>query len=355
VTRSGGARRAVGRVPASFASAMAFSGLLLSGATELRSATYVVTGSDEAALLVPAGVHVEPYENVGYQLDLAESTARIRVAVEPFGSRQSFRIGALAPARGAAAQLARAVAADATTRFEAVSRILSWVASNVRYDLDRQAPQDAESVLARRSAYCTGIARLSVALLDALAVPAREVAGYVVDDLPGGGRSGFHRWIEIFYDDRGWVFTDPLASHHFVPASYLRLASSALESDLPGPALLLSRTEALREIDQRSPAPTTRVRVRPNGDERHLAVLRLRTDAGSPATARLEGGGLSVRREVVDGEAIFFGLPPAIYELTIWSRGRWAAERQVAIERTDWTELNVAIGQEPNAGTGGTR
>ena len=72
-------------------------------------------------------------------------------------------------------------------------------------DLDRGAPQDAQSVLARRSAYCTGVARLTVALLDALAIPAREVAGYVVDDLPQGGRSGFHRWIEVFYDDRGWV------------------------------------------------------------------------------------------------------------------------------------------------------
>ena len=239
MSRPDGGHRAARRVPSGIASASALVTLLLSGPAELRGATYIVTGSDEAALLVPAGVRVEPYENVGYQLELAESTARIRVAVEPFGSRQPFRIGALPPVRGAAAQLARAVAADATTRFEAVSRILSWVASNVRYDLDRQAPQDAESVLTRRSAYCTGIARLTVALLDALAVPAREVAGYVVDDLPGGGRSGFHRWIEIFYDDRGWVFADPLASHHFVPASYLRLASSALESDLPGPALLL--------------------------------------------------------------------------------------------------------------------
>ena len=35
--------------------------------------------------------------------------------------------------------------------------------------------------------------------------PAREVAGYVVDPDPGG-RSGYHRWIEAYLPDRGWVF-----------------------------------------------------------------------------------------------------------------------------------------------------
>jgi hypothetical protein len=323
--------------------------------TPVEAATYVVRGEDEATLLVPAGVRVEAYENDGYRLEIEDSSARIRVETSPLGSRQEFRIGTLPAARGAAAQLARAVAADATTRFEAVSRILSWVAANVRYDLDRRAPQDAESVLVRRSAYCTGVARLAVALLDALAIPAREVAGYVVDDLPGGGRSGFHRWIEVFYDDRGWVFADPLASHHFVPASYLRLASSALEADLPGPALMLSRREALRQVDLKSSAPAGRVRVRANGEERYAAVLRLTTDARPPAAVRLDGAGLKLRREVVGGEAVFFGIPPASYSLTIWSEGRLAAERRVEIERPEWSEMSVAIDGESIVGTGGAR
>jgi transglutaminase-like putative cysteine protease len=91
-------------------------------------------------------------------------------------------------------------------------------------------PQDAPTVLRRRTAYCTGTARLAVALLTAVGIEAREVPGYVYasagsDDV----RPGFHRWIEVRYPDRGWAFSDPLASQHFVPATYLRLAAESLE------------------------------------------------------------------------------------------------------------------------------
>ena len=232
--------------------------------------TYAVRGVDETTLLIPAGVRVEPYENSGYRLEVEDSTARIHVEASPLGSRQPFSLAHLSPSRAPGAQLARAVTADAVTRYEAVSRILGWVAANVRYDLDRALAQDATSVLERRSAYCTGIARLTVALLDALAIPAREVAGYVVGSSPGSERAGFHRWVEIFYDDRGWVFADPLASHHLVPATYLRLASSTIESDIPGPgpALLLSRADGLERLDLRSPSPAGVVLARVNVEER---------------------------------------------------------------------------------------
>ena len=312
------------------------------------AATYVVSGGDEAELLIPSGVRVESYANFGYRLVVENSTAKISVSAEPLRSAQPFRVSSLPAAEGATAKLARAVAADAPTRFEAVSRILAWVAGNVRYDLDRGAPQDAESVLVRRSAYCTGVARLTVALLDALAIPAREVAGYVVDDLPQGGTSGFHRWVEVFYDDRGWVFADPLVSHHLVPASYLRLASSTLESDLPGPALMLARRRALREVDLKSTAPSGRLVVRPNGEERYAAVLHLRSDAAPPAVVTLDGAGQQIRRELESGEATIFGIRPASYELRIWSEGRIAAVRTVEIERPEWMDLSVET-------TGGTR
>ena len=317
--------------------------------------TYLVRGADEATFLVPAGVRVEPYENFGYRLEVEESTARIQVDAGPLGSLQPFQLARIPPSRGAAAQLARAVAADATTRFEAASRILEWVAANLRYDLDRTLPQDAESVLARRTAYCTGVARLTVALLDALAIPAREVAGFVVGGEPGAGRTGFHRWVEIFYDDRGWVFADPLASHHLVPASYLRLASTTMEADLPGPALLLSRREGLEMVDLKSIAPVGRVMARPNGEERYAAVVRVTSDVRSPAAATLEGSGRRWRVDFVGGAATFFGVPPAAYALRIWSVGRLVGEQELELDGPRWTEVNIAIGEALSARTGETR
>src|SRR5690606_32077350 len=62
--------------------------LLLSAPRPASGATYVVRGTDEATLLIPAGVQVEPYENAGYTLEVDDSTARIRSSAEPLESRQ---------------------------------------------------------------------------------------------------------------------------------------------------------------------------------------------------------------------------------------------------------------------------
>ena len=135
----------------------------------------------------------------------------------------------------------------------------------------------------------------------------------------------------------------------------VRLASSALESDLPGPALMLARRRSLREVDLKSPAPAGRLLVRANGEERYAAVVHVRSDAPAPAVATLDGAGTQIRRELENGEVTIFGVKPARYELRIWSEGRIAAARKLEIERPEWTDLDVAVGVEPVAVTGGTR
>ena len=81
---------------------------------------------------------------------------------------------------------------------------------NVDYDLDRGAPQDALAVLGRRRGYCTGVARLTVALLQPWASPPARCLGFLVAPPGAGVPAGFHRWVEVHYDDVGWVFSDPL-------------------------------------------------------------------------------------------------------------------------------------------------
>ena len=170
-----------------------------------------------------------------------------------------------------------------------MSRILGWISANVRYELDRSLAQDPRSCSSGAPPTARAHARLAVALLDAVAIPAREIAGYVVDDFSGGAAAGFHRWIEVFYDDRGWAFSDPLASHNFVAATYLRLASSMVESDLPGPALLLSRDNRLEEIDVLAQAPARLVLARGNGAGRRSATLRAARAGFPEAEAELIG------------------------------------------------------------------
>ncbi|MEO7793808.1 MAG: transglutaminase-like domain-containing protein [Thermoanaerobaculia bacterium] len=322
------------------AAGLAWAGVL---AGELAAATHLVTGSDRATMLVPSGVQVDSYSNAGYRLVVEDSVAEVEVDLAPLDSRQGFDERLLPPAQTAEARLARAVAAGARTRFEAVSRILGWITANVRYELDRALAQDSGAVLARRSAYCTGTARLAVALLDSLAIPAREIAGYVVEEAPGGPGSGFHRWIEVFYDDRGWVFSDPLASQNFVAATYLRLASSVVESELPGSALLLSRDNGISEIDLLAQTPARLVLARANVSARRTAALRVIAPGFSGAEAELIGPGKRRRVERVrDGKALFLGLTPATYEVQIRERGRVEATRQITIHGPVLADLEIA-------------
>jgi len=329
-------------VRAAAIAATVLSGTLLC-ATGGGAATHLVQGSDRATMLVPAGVQVESYANAGYRMVVEDSVAQVEVDLAPLASRQRFDERRLAPAKSPEARLARAVAAGAKTRYEAVSRILGWIAANVRYELDRSLAQDARAVLERRSAYCTGTARLAVALLDNLGIPAREIAGYVVDEIPGGQGAGFHRWIEVFYDDRGWVFSDPLASQNFVAATYLRLASSIVELDLPGPALLLSREREVEQVDLVASTPARLVLARGNGNARRTAALRVTARGYSGAEAALIGPGDRRRVESVrEGTALFLGLVPATYELQIRERGRVEVTRQITINGPELADLEIA-------------
>lgn len=347
------ANRILARISALRAPALlALTGVLLHSDPSV-AATHIVRGSDSATMLIPAGVQVESYANSGYRLAVADAVARVEIDLAPLESRQRFDERALPVARNGEARLARAVAAGAKTRFEAVSRILGWVAANVRYELDRSLPQDSGAVLTRRSAYCTGHARLAVALLDALAIPAREVAGYVVDDPSGGAGAGFHRWVEVFYDDRGWVFSDPLASQNFVAATYLRLASSIVESELPGPALLLARDDRVEEIDLVAQAPARLLLARANGSVRRSAALRVLVRGFPDPEAELIGPNSRRSSIVRRGAAVFLGLAPARYEVQIRDRGRLEATRQITIDGPVLADLEIVSANGSGRGNGG--
>jgi hypothetical protein len=316
--------------------------LALAGAGEAAASGIVVAGEDEARLLPPAGVVVEAYRNFGYELRFVDGGIEVVVDNAPIGSSALLTLPA-APATDAVGRLAREVVAGSRTRFDAASRLLAWVAGNIRYELNRGQSQVPEVVLLRRSAFCTGTARLTVALLAAAGIEAREVPGYVLEDQPSGPRAGFHRWVEIRFPDRGWVFTDPLASHFFVPSTYLRLGAERLE-DAPGHGVLLSRTDRLEPVDLAPDAPDG-VRVRANDDRRASATLVVHYGGESQGgEAILEGQG--VRRIVAleRGSARFLGLETGRYELKVSTAGRLAAWKAVVFRAPVLAELVIPAG-----------
>ncbi len=89
--------------------------------------------------------------------------------------------------------------------FGTAERVLRWVREQIRVVENERVPQDAISVLRRRSARCSGLANAAVALLRAAGLPARPVSGILV--APEGPIP--HRWLEVHFGEAGWVASDP--------------------------------------------------------------------------------------------------------------------------------------------------
>jgi transglutaminase-like putative cysteine protease len=232
---------------------------------------------DELAIYRAAGADAglfDQYDNDGYSLAVApreggELELSVRVSTMPLTSRSPFPTDvprgtflARSPERDA---FARTLAGDAATQAEAVERILAGVASLVRYDTDRSRRQDPGSVFASRRGHCVGISELAVDLLRRVGISARTVQGVLRAKPDSEGyepRIGgvFHRWIEVYYPDTGFVFSDPSSSINSVDARYVPFNRRALERPRQ---LRLTRIEASGQLDypvRRLPDATLRVR-----------------------------------------------------------------------------------------------
>lgn len=184
----------------------------------------------------------DQYDIDGYSLAVAtapDGSVELKVSVVDFALRSAapFRSRALPGAALVPAPDRDAFATERTkgspTQAEAVRRLLLAIAGEVRYDADRDRNQDPAAVFASRRAYCVGYAELAVDLMQRVGISARTVQGILRTDASAdrydpeiGGV--YHRWIEVFYADRGYVFSDPAASINGVDARYIPFERRAL-------------------------------------------------------------------------------------------------------------------------------
>lgn len=235
-----------------------------------ETAVYRLSGADAALF--------DQYDNDGYSLALARETegtclATVRTEDRPLVSHAAAtpagpRDPALAPAPDRD-WLVDDLARGWATQAEVVVAVLRWIASSVRYDPDRLRLQSPAAVFASRRAFCVGYSELAVDLLRRAGIRARTVQGVLAaeanareyDPKIGGV---YHRWIEIFYPDRGWVFSDPASSVNGVDARYL-----------PFHARSLSRPRDLK-VDRVSSSGKLHYETTSAG----AAVLRLRPTGG---------------------------------------------------------------------------
>jgi len=234
-------------------------------------------GADELAVYRAGGPDArlfDQYDNDGYSLAVAPRAdggleLTVRVADGPLASRAPFpsagpRSADITPSAERDA-FSRTLAGDAVLQAEAVERILSGMASFVRYDPDRSRRQDPASVFASRRAHCVGFSELAVDLLRRVGISARTVQG-ILRTKPGSDgydpRIGgvYHRWIEIYYPDRGFVFSDPFSSINAVDARYVPFGRRAFERPR---GLTLTAVESSGQLHfpvRRLPEATLRVR-----------------------------------------------------------------------------------------------
>ncbi len=186
-------------------------------------------GAGEAARLF------EQYDNDGYSLAVAPVAGggvelSVRVSDSPLESRAPFPTGLprdrSLPADDERDAFAAGLAEGARTQADAVERILTGVAAFVRYDPDRVRRQEPSAVFHERRANCVGLSELAVDLLRRVGISARTVQGILKGDPGSAGYDAaiggaYHRWIEVHYPDRGYVFSDPSASINGVDARYL--------------------------------------------------------------------------------------------------------------------------------------
>lgn len=136
-------------------------------------------------------------------------------------------------------QLAREITRDSRYTHEAANAILSWIADNLVFDTSITVPNDAVSAFKYKKAYCVGYSNLAVALLRAAGIPARVAHGYLPPGYEWGfskeywgvkiNDGGYHAYVEIYYPDAGWVFSDAEHSHNFVDPFHILLRLDGLE------------------------------------------------------------------------------------------------------------------------------
>ncbi len=192
-----------------------------------------ITGIQTAAYRFSPPAPVHPYKNSGYEIsESADGIVRIKVDANPLKNNSPYPIqirnktareilhsNQIRPIPPSLSKITREIVQPCRGYFQAVTSILDWVTRHFHYGLNKQSPLAGN---------CTAAAVLTVQLLSLAGIPARKITGVVVTGkervLSG---NALHSFVEIYYPGTGWLFSDPLASYHFVPANYVVLRSPA--------------------------------------------------------------------------------------------------------------------------------
>ncbi|MDJ0836677.1 MAG: transglutaminase-like domain-containing protein [Acidobacteriota bacterium] len=240
----------------------------------------VMVGKQQAYYQVTpkqASLVLSDYSNNGFSQDVRLKNGKWDIQIEVgnrrLGSRMRGKVVSGFPDALAKLEMRLNMAAPGFFA-DQVALIMDWLRTEIDYSQTAGGAQDVATVMKTRKANCVGYCNLALFILDKMGVEARYVTGVAFrrEDATRRLLEGevLHRWIEIRYDDAGWVFSDPAGKVNFVEATYLVLGirgvhplDQTLEAAVGAGVQLkrlkngLRRVGTLNTLDQR-------LKVRPN-------------------------------------------------------------------------------------------
>ncbi len=132
-------------------------------------------------------------------------------------------------------EFARKAAGNAVDPWEKATRIMHWVAQNLREKNFETAFAPASEVAQTLSGDCTEHSVLTAAMCRAAGVPSRVAVGLLYADRLGG--FGFHMWNEVYVNHR-WVALDAAWDQSSVDAVHIKLSDTSLDGVAPYEAFL---------------------------------------------------------------------------------------------------------------------
>ncbi len=251
---------------------------------------------------------------------------------------------------------------------EAANAILSWIADNLTFDTTVSVPSDALSAYRFRKAYCVGYSNLAISLLRAAGIPARVAHGYLPPGYEWGfskeywgvkvNDGGFHAYLEIYYPDTGWVFSDAEHSHHFVDPFHILLRLDGV--DMPGAYqggfldvdkatfyTIFQENDRTAMVDE-LPLPKQQRLGRRMDDQQHAALVSGRvTDkmsmAVSKGTAVLWKDGRGTAFPFSDGKYAVAVPSPGKYRIEVKGPGYAKAAQEIQIEQGSVYQKNFSL------------
>jgi len=264
--------------------------------------------------------------------------------------------------------LARDITKDSQYAHEAANKILSWMADNLTFDASISVPTDALSALRYKKAYCVGYSNLAVALLRAAGIPARVAHGYLPPGYEWGfskeywgvkvNDGGYHAYLEIYYPDTGWAFSDAEHSQNFVDPFHILLRVDGME--MPGAYqggyldvdkatfyTIFKENDNTLMVDE-LPLPKTKRLGRRLDDRQHAALVtgRVSDKAGNAVmkgSVVLWSAGRGTPMPFSDGRYAIAIPAPGVYRIELKGPGYAKSAQEVRVETGQVYKANFSL------------